>query len=402
MATLIDITMPATEQEDTTAIIEKWLKSPGDPVKINESVLEINTDKVTIEIPSPSDGVLAEIIKEEGDQVMQGEVLGKIDTKGVVKKQKHPVETPVSRTRERKATLIQTKEETGLSPAVKYLIKKYDIDVTRIEGTGAGGRVTATDVEKFLAKTPAAKKFAPAPRDESPQSTIPGKRIPHSRMRKLIADHMVDSMLHTAPHVTAVFDADMSAIIAHREKEKNKFEKKGVKLTFTAYFVQAAVQALKAVPEANSRWHEDELEIFADCNIGIATALDDGLIVPVVGKAQKLDLFKTASALLDLTTRAREGKLKPDEVQNGTFTITNHGVSGSLIATPIINQPQSAILGIGKLEKRVVVVEKKGKDTTEIKPMVYVTLTIDHRVLDGFKANQFLTEFVKTLEVWKG
>lgn len=297
---------------------------------------------------------------------------------------------------------IRSKSDQRLSPAVKYLIKKYSLDIEKIEGTGADGRVTAADIEKYLAKNPAAKQSASAPKDESPQSIIPGKKIPHSRMRKLIADHMVNSMLRTAPHVTAVFDADMSAVIAHREKEKKKFEKKGVKLTFTAYFVQAAVQAIKAVPEANSRWHEDELEIFEDCNIGIATALDDGLIVPVIQKAQKMDLFKTASTLQDLTARARRGKLKPDEVQNGTFTITNHGVSGSLIATPIINQPQSAILGIGKLEKRVVVVEKSGKDATEIKPMVYVTLTIDHRVLDGFKANQFLREFVNTLEKWKG
>ena len=290
---------------------------------------------------------------------------------------------------------------SGLSPAVKYLVNKYNIDVDRIEGTGGGGRVTATDIEKYLGRIPPAKKSITIRHEESQQSTIPGKRIPHSRMRKLIADHMVDSMLRTAPHVTAVFDADMSAVIAHREKEKKKFEKRGIKLTFTAYFVQAAAKALQAVPEANSRWHENELEMFTDCNVGIATALDDGLIVPVVQKAQTLDLFKTASTLRDLTDRARKGKLTPDEVQNGTFTITNHGVSGSLIPTPIINQPQSAILGIGKLEKRVVVVEESGKDTTVIKPMIYVTLTIDHRALDGFKANQFLTEFVKALEGWK-
>jgi 2-oxoglutarate dehydrogenase E2 component (dihydrolipoamide succinyltransferase) len=296
---------------------------------------------------------------------------------------------------------IQSKSDQRLSPAVKYLAKKHNIDLSAINGTGAGGRITASDVEQYLSKTPSAKKTAPTAKTDSPQSTIPGKKIPHSRMRKLIAEHMVESMLHTAPHVTAVFDADISAVIAHREKEKKRFEKKGVKLTFTAYFVKATVKALQAVPETNSRWHENELEVFSDFNIGIATALDDGLIVPVVQKAQKLDLFKAASVLQDLTARARQGKLKPDEVQNGTFTITNHGVSGSLIATPIINQPQSAILGIGKLEKRAIVVEKNGKDTTEIKPMVYVTLTIDHRVLDGFKANQFLTAFVEALENWK-
>lgn len=289
-----------------------------------------------------------------------------------------------------------------LSPSVKYLVEKYNIDIKKINGSGSGGRITAADIEQYLQKTPGAKSPAPAKESKPLVPTISGKRIPHSRMRKLIADHMVESMLRTAPHVTAVFDADMSAVIAHREKEKRKYEKKGVKLTFTAYFVQAAVKAVQAVPEVNSRWHEDALEVFEDYNIGIATALDDGLIVPVIQKAQKMDLFQTATALQDLTERARQGKLKPDEIRNGTFTITNHGVSGSLIATPIINQPQSAILGIGKLEKRVVVVEKKGKNTTEIKPMVYVTLTIDHRVLDGFKANQFLSRFVEVLEGWKG
>ena len=291
-------------------------------------------------------------------------------------------------------------KQTNLSPAVKYLVKKYNIDITKIDSTGTGGRITAQDIEAYLGKNPAAKKEVSVNQTQYPQSSIPSTKIPHSRIRKLIADHMVDSMLRTAPHVTAVFDADMSAVIAHREKEKKKFENKDIKLTFTAYFVQAVVKAIQAVPEVSSRWYEDELEIFEDCNIGIATALDNGLIVPVIQKAQKLDLFKTAFVLQDLTNRARNGKLKPDEVQNGTFTITNHGVSGSLIATPIINQPQSAILGIGKLEKRVVVTENNGKDTTEIKPMVYVTLTIDHRVLDGFKANQFLTEFVRTLEEW--
>jgi len=401
MAKIINIIMPSTEQEGTTSVIEKWFKNQGDPVKTNEPILEVNTDKVTMEISSPTDGVLMEILKQEGEEVTAGEVLGKIDSKAAAKTKETLKEAPVSQRRERKDSTIQTRVDTGLSPAVKYLIKKHNIDIEAIQGSGAGSRVTAADIEQYLAKTPAARKPAPVKQDESPQSTIPGKKIPHSRMRKRIAEHMVESMLKTAPHVTAIFDADMSAIIAHREKERKKFEKKGVKLTFTAYFVQAAVKSLQAVPEANSRWHEDALEIFEDCNIGIATALDDGLIVPVIQKAQKLDLFKTASILQDLTARAREGKLKPDEVQNGTFTITNHGVSGSLIATPIINQPQSAILGIGKLEKRVIVVEKNGQDTTEIKPMVYVTLTIDHRVLDGFKANQFLSRFVEILQKWK-
>jgi 2-oxoglutarate dehydrogenase E2 component (dihydrolipoamide succinyltransferase) len=211
---------------------------------------------------------------------------------------------------------------------------------------------------------------------------------------------MVESMLKIAPHVTAVFDADMSFVINHRNKHKAEFQDKGRNLTYTAYFVKAAVQALQAVPEINSRWHDDALEIFEDYNIGIAAATDSGLIVPVIAHAQNFDLFGIAERLQDLTTRARDGKLSQKEVQNGTFTISNHGMTGSLIATPVIHQPQSAILGIGKLEKRVVVIEKNGKDTTGIKPMIYVTLTIDHRALDGFQANRFLTKFVEVLENW--
>jgi 2-oxoglutarate dehydrogenase E2 component (dihydrolipoamide succinyltransferase) len=217
-------------------------------------------------------------------------------------------------------------------------------------------------------------------------------------MRKLVAAHMVKSVA-TAPHVTSVFEADLSAIMAHRAAHKADFETRGARLTFTAYFVRATVAALQAVPEVNSRWRDDALELFDDCNIGVGTALESGgLIVPVVARAQTLDLFDTARLLGDLTSRARSGDLLPKEVQGGTFTISNHGVSGSLVATPIvINQPQSAILGVGKLQKRAMV---GADDRVVVKPMAYVTLTIDHRVLDGFQANAFLTKWVETIEGW--
>jgi len=222
--------------------------------------------------------------------------------------------------------------------------------------------------------------------------------VPHTQMRRSIAQHMVQSVA-TAPHVTSVFEADLSAVIADRDAKKGDFEARGAKLTFTAYFVRAAVEALKAVPEANSRWHDDGLELFDDINIGIATALGSGgLIVPVIAGAQNLDLFALAERLKDLTERARSERLDPSDVQNGTFTISNHGVSGSLVATPIIiNQPQSAILGIGKLERRVRPASDSGNEVT-VRPMCYVSLTIDHRVLDGFQANQFLTKFTEAIE----
>ena len=222
--------------------------------------------------------------------------------------------------------------------------------------------------------------------------------MPDTRMRKSIAHHMAQSMA-TAPHVTSVFEVDLSAVIAHRNAHKADFESRGTKLTFTAYFVRATVAALEAVPEVNSRWHDDALELFDDCNVGVGTALETGgLIVPVILQAQTLDLEGTAARLQDLTSRARAGTLTPKDVQGGTFTISNHGVSGSLVATPIvINQPQSAILGIGKLENRVVA-DPNGVPV--VRPRMYVTLTIDHRVLDGFQANAFLTRWVETIESW--
>ncbi len=257
-----------------------------------------------------------------------------------------------------------------LSPAVRRMIKERGLDAAKIKGTGRGGRITVEDVEAVAA-------------------TSTNRMVPHTAMRKSIAAHLSQSMA-TAPHVTTIFEADLSAVLAHREATNKA-------ATFTAYFVQATVAALRAVPEVNSRWHDQALELFDDCNIGIGTALEDGgLIVPVIQQAQTLSLVETAGRLADLTARARASGLTPKDVQGGTFTISNHGVSGSLVATPIIiNQPQSAILGIGKLEKRAVVVEG---DRIVAKPMIYVTLTIDHRVLDGFQANAFLTKWVETIE----
>ncbi|MHB1329284.1 MAG: dihydrolipoamide acetyltransferase family protein, partial [Gemmatimonadales bacterium] len=274
-------------------------------------------------------------------------------------------------------------QATELSPAVRRLIKEYGLDAAAITGSGRGGRVTVEDVERAR---------------EGGGAKSGGRRIPHTPMRKSIAHHMAQSMA-AAPHVTSVFEVDMSAVIAHRNANKGDFDSRGIKLTFTAYFVKAAAAALQAVPEVNSRWHDDALELFDDCNIGVGTALETGgLIVPVIMQAQTLDLEATAERLQDATSRARAGTLTPKDVQGGTFTISNHGVSGSLVATPIvINQPQSAILGIGKLENRVVA---DANGVPVVRPRMYVTLTIDHRVLDGFQANAFLTKWVETIESW--
>jgi 2-oxoglutarate dehydrogenase E2 component (dihydrolipoamide succinyltransferase) len=227
---------------------------------------------------------------------------------------------------------------------------------------------------------------------------VPSHRVPHTATRKRIAEHMVQSLLHTAPHVTTVFEADLTAVLDHRQRNKDEFARRGAPLTLTAYFLQATVAAIRAVPEANSRWTDSALEVFDSMHIGVATALDTGLVVPVLRDAQSRDLFETAQGLEDLVSRAREGRLSPADVRGGTFTISNHGVSGSLVATPIIiNQPQSAILGVGKLEKRPVVVSENAEDRIVIRPRCYVTLTIDHRAMDGHQANRFLQTFVERL-----
>ncbi|MGZ8337578.1 MAG: 2-oxo acid dehydrogenase subunit E2, partial [Allosphingosinicella sp.] len=235
----------------------------------------------------------------------------------------------------------------------------------------------------------------------APTADIRSHFVPHDRMRLAIAQNMQRSVTE-APHVTAVFEADFSAIIAHREAHKAAFAKKGVKLTYTAYLVAAAAEAMKVAPAINSRWHDDRLELYDDINIGVGTALGSkGLIVPVLRQVQKLSLKGIASGLDDLIERARKEKLTGADVRGGTFTISNHGVSGSLFASPIIiNQPQSAILGVGKLEKRVVVREIGGVDAIQIRPLAYVSLTIDHRVVDGHQTNAWLSRFVELLESW--
>lgn len=393
MPKLVDVTVPVGQSEGTESYVSSWFKSVGDTIAENEPLLEISTDKVNMEVASPGTGRLVEILKSDGDQVEPGEVLGRIDTE-VEAAASAPADAPPTASPQADGTERATAAQAGgsgeLSPAVRKLLKEHGLDASQVAGTGKGGRITADDVLKHAEtqKTPGAAKA---------QGKIPSHMVKHSQMRRSIAQHMVQSVA-AAPHVTSVFDADLTKVVAHRDANKAEFEKRGAKLTYTAYFVKATVDALKAVPEANSRWHDDALEIFDDINIGVATALGDGgLIVPVITKAQDLDLYGIAERLQDLTERARGEKLDPRDVQNGTFTISNHGVSGSLIAAPIIiNQPQSAILGIGKMERRVVPASDSGNETV-VKPMCYVTLTIDHRVLDGFQANQFLTSFVGAL-----
>jgi 2-oxoglutarate dehydrogenase E2 component (dihydrolipoamide succinyltransferase) len=387
MAELIAISAPADQAEGTEMVVGTWFKTVGDSVTENEPLLEITTDKVTVEVAAPATGILREILKSTEQAVEPGEVLGRIEAGAAEAAEPRPVGRPTS-------TAVPASDAAELTPAVRRLLAAHGLNAVQITGTGRGGRITVQDVEAHIASRTGAPAMAEP-------GALPSRRVPHTAMRRSIAQHMTQSVA-VAPHVTAVFEADLSAIVAHREAHRAAFETDGVKLTYTAYFVHASVAALQAVPEVNSRWHDDGLELFEDCNIGVATALPQGgLIVPVIHRAQALDLRATAERLQDLTQRARSGTLAPRDVQQGTFSISNHGVSGSLIAAPIIiPQPQSAILGVGKLERRSVVRERGGKETVEPRPMCYVTLTIDHRALDGFQANAFLTRWVEEIERW--
>lgn len=286
----------------------------------------------------------------------------------------------------------------ALSPAVRRAVRQHGIDPASIPGTGRAGRLTRADVDRAVAERDAAPVSAP---DDAGSASDGVRVVPHDRMRLAIARNMLQAVT-AAPHVTAVFECDFSAIIAHRKRHKSAFEAQGANLTYTAYLVAASVRAMQAAPSINSRWYDDRIEIFDDVGVGVGTALGDrGLVVPVVASAQSLSLLGIAARLTDLTARARTGDLTPADMRGGSFTISNHGVSGSLLATPIIiPQPQSAILGVGKLEKRVVVREVDGVDAIQIRPMAYVSLTIDHRVVDGHQTNAWLTSFVAAIEGW--
>jgi 2-oxoglutarate dehydrogenase E2 component (dihydrolipoamide succinyltransferase) len=404
-----DVRLPEDQAEGTRSQVLRWLKAVGQPVALNEPLVEIETDKVTIEVPAPADGVLAEIAAAEGTDVAPGALLGRIAPAAVA-----AASAPAMAAAPQAAAPAPARPATApaggrMSPAVRRLLSEHGLTAGEVRGTGDGGRITVDDVlaaaNRGAPPVPAASASPAAAETAVPAEPAPGddaRRIPHTPMRRRIAEHMVQSLLHTAPHVTTVFEADMGAVLAHRAAHKAEFEKRGTPLTLTAYFVAACVDALRAVPEANGRWTDEAVVIPGRIDIGVGTALEGrGLVVPVIRDVARLDLAGIASALGELVLRARTDRLAPADLRGGTFTISNHGVSGSLLAAPIvINQPQSAILGVGKLEKRAVVVTQDGRDAVAIRPRCYVTLTIDHRVLDGHQANRFMETLVRRLESW--
>ena len=393
---MIEVRVP-DEQEGTKAVVRTWLKKVGEAVAANDPLVELETDKVTQEVPAPASGVLAEILLNTDDEAEPGALLARIES-GVYE----PMEladdsVTVAAVADNPSSIPPTANvdaETRLSPSVRRALLQHNVDASRIVGTGRDGRITRDDVDRAVASATTVGVGKPStaqPRQFSAQD------IPHDRMRLKIAENMVRA-ISEAPHVTALFEADFSAIAAH----KASMAAKGVKLSYTAYLIKAAAEAMAVAPAINGRWEEDRIAVSPSINVGVGTALGEkGLVVPVVKDAGTLSLEDVGRKLDDLTSRARSGNLSGADVSGGSFTISNHGVSGSLLASPIIlHAGQAAILGVGKLEKRVVVRNVDGQDAILIRPMAYVTLTIDHRVVDGHQTNAWLTRFVEVIESW--
>jgi len=387
--------------------ITKWLKKEGDSVKELEPLLEVNTDKVDTEIPAPASGVILKIEMQEGQPAKVGQLLALIGAAG--ESAATPAESKVESQKSeqpvtldlRPSTPVRSSADLGfISPVVAKIAAERGIDLSQVTGTGLNGRITKNDVLNFV-QTPPAKETYHATRTVQHATPVvtPAQGdtlIKHTLIRKQIADHMVMSK-SVSPHVLTVMEADMSKVSKHRAANKAAFERDGVNLTFTAYFMMAIVAGLKAFPTVNASWTDEGLLVHKNINIGMATSLgEEGLIVPVIKGADSLSLLGMARTVNDLATRARARKLQPDEVKGGTFTLTNHGISGSLFAMPIINQPQTGILGIGAMQKRAVVVD----DAIAIRPMVYMSFVFDHRILDGASADWFLAKVKETLENW--
>lgn len=440
------VIMPQLGESVVEGTVMQWFKKEGEKIDEFESLLEVNTDKVNSEIPAPADGVVLKILVPEGETVKAGTIIAWIGQPGesiegvpAPAPQGHAQAAPVPVQPAEAAQVsvppVGRDRDLGfISPVVAKIAREHNVDLYAVKGSGEGGRITKKDVLAYLEgahqstaapaqpepaawETPGegdlfrptelmfANNLPPAaPAVSKPAAPQPapapggGRLVVLSQMRKRIAEHMVFSKT-TSPHVTSVMEADLSRVVAHREANKVLFARDGVKLTFTAYFMAAAAAALRTYPFVNSSWRDDGVWLHDQINIGMATSLgEEGLIVPVIKGAERLSLLNMARTVNDLASRGRDHKLLPDEVQGGTFTITNHGTGGSLFATPIINQPQCAILGVGAVQKRVVVLEN---DAIAVRPMVYLSLTFDHRILDGDYADKFLMHIVTFLEKWE-
>jgi 2-oxoglutarate dehydrogenase E2 component (dihydrolipoamide succinyltransferase) len=396
-----DVLVPPNA-EGTRATILRWCKAVGDTVIKDEPLVELETDKVTVEVPAPVSGTLIEVLKAVDAEVSPDEVLarlriagesvspGEIGTFGVTPKIDTAPPAPAA------SGSHSGDHHEPLSPSVRRLLREHSIAAGDVNGTGRNGRLTAQDVTRHVSQARVPRVSRAEAASESANTLIP-----HTAIRRRIAEHMVRSLAE-APHVTTLFEADLTRVLKHRSLHAKGFESRGTRLTLTVYFIRACVRALRAYPEVNATFGKDAMELHGDVNVGVGTALGNkGLIVPVIHRAQDLSLFDIAQCLNGLVESARAGRLAPQDVRGGTFTISNHGVGGSLLAAPIvINQPQVAILGVGKVQRRVCVIEAGGSESIAVRSMCYLTLTIDHRALDAFQANAFLKLVVETLEQW--
>jgi pyruvate dehydrogenase E2 component (dihydrolipoamide acetyltransferase) len=451
----VDVVMPQMGESIFEGTITKWLKKPGDKVERDEPLFEISTDKVDAEIPAPAAGTLQEIKVNEGQTVPVQTVVALISgVDGAGATAAAPAPAPAAEAKPAPAppaaappppppaaappppapaaaapapaAAAEGKERIRSSPLVRKMAREHDIDLRQVKGTGAGGRISKQDIEAYLASgapPAAARPAAPAPAAVPPpppppavaaapgapahvaiETAVPRERMyfgryeiePMSVMRQKIAEHMLASK-RVSPHVYSVDEADVTKIVELRAKLKGKFEQQTEsKLTYMPFFIRAAVDGLRAFPTVNASVDGTNVVLHRDINIGIAVALDWGLIVPVVKNADEKNFLGLQRAINDLAERARTKRLKPEEVQEGTFSITNPGVFGGLMGLPVISQPNVAILGLGSIQKRPVVID----DAIAIRSMVYLTLSYDHRVVDGAVAHQFLHHVKKTLEEW--
>jgi pyruvate dehydrogenase E2 component (dihydrolipoamide acetyltransferase) len=430
-----DIVMPQMGESIFEGTITKWLKKPGDKVQRDEPLFEISTDKVDAEIPAPASGVLQDIKVAEGATVQVNTIVGTISADGESAAAKPAAAPPDARKEsapakatpapEPKANVTsapaqpvqaaashEEEDHARSSPLVRKIARENNINLAQVPGTGLGGRITKQDITAFLEKssdaavppaaaappTPAAAKTGAAP---SAPPSIPGDLVPMNHVRKIIAQRMIESR-RTSAHVHCMFEVDITRIVQLRNKNKSAFEKRnGARLTFMPFFCRAAIITLQQFPIVNASIEGESIRYHRNVNLGIAVALDWGLIVPVLKNADDLNFLGLQRGISDLGERARTKKLKPEEVEGSTFTITNPGQFGAVFGLPIINQPNSAIMGVGGITKApMVVTDDDGNDSIAIRSVVHLTLGYDHRLIDGAVADQFMAQVKKTLENW--
>jgi pyruvate dehydrogenase E2 component (dihydrolipoamide acetyltransferase) len=427
-----DIVMPQMGESIFEGTITKWLKKPGDKVQRDEPLFEISTDKVDAEIPAPASGILQDIKVVEGNTVQVNTVVGTIASDGesaapapAPSKASAPVSPATPRSSAPSSPAVAAPpaaepahedddEHARSSPLVRKIAREHNVNLSQVSGTGMGGRITKQDIMAFLEKpapaagspavsarasAPAISSSAPSPRPTAP--AFPGDIVPMTQMRKIIAQRMIESR-RTSAHVHCMFEVDITRIVQLRNKTKNAFEQRhGARLTFMPFFVRAVIIGLQQFPIVNASVEGENIRYHRHVNVGIAVALDWGLIVPVLKNADELNFLGLQRGISDLGERSRSKKLKPEEVEGSTFTVTNPGQFGAVFGLPIINQPNSAILGVGGIVKApLVVTDNDGNDSIAIRSVVHLTLGYDHRLIDGAVADQFMAFVKKTLENW--